>query len=148
MSQPDSATLSLISNLSVQDIGKKVRVYGRVLAIYPTSSLVLLEHEGCAVAVDLAACLGGTQHLPRLKDSIGVLAHVELQQSEQAQGMVVEGGTEEHLAYMPKYTLKREIVLSAVLMLPANDVDLHQWAVAVKASQGIEPLPFSLKWPS
>lgn len=148
MSQPDSATLSLISDLFAQDIGAKVRLYGRVLAVEAASSCVLLEHRGWAVVADLSACLGGSQHLPKLKDTIGLVAHVEQQSEEQGMGMAEAGAEEVELAYVPKFTLKRDFVLSGVLVLPGNDVDLHQWSDAVKASRTIEPLPFSLKEPS
>lgn len=69
--------MTLLEQLDDTRIGQKIRTYGRVLALDPSTSHCLLEHHAHAVLADLSLCLAGPQRLPDVKDTIGLVAYVE-----------------------------------------------------------------------
>lgn len=125
--QTDPGILARVSSLDGKWLGKKIRLVGRLLAYESTTCLALLLEDDTAVLVDVSLCVD-SESGSWLRDHLGVIRVI---------GYLEACSDEMPIPTMPTYAtapiLDPTLVVRAILVHEAADVDMDLWAKAVEA---------------
>lgn len=162
MSQPETALILPISDISLNRDQTKLRLAGIITAINPqNSSIVVLsdpfpspssDTTQCSILVDLSLCIsnngwkrGNEAKLPKLKSKLMVIGHLTRREVGMEVGWVTNSGKEGRELVEPqlrtslgegergKWMPNKYFILEAILVKPLDEqFDLALWNTAAR----------------
>ncbi|KAL4074198.1 hypothetical protein V8B97DRAFT_725237 [Scleroderma yunnanense] len=148
--QVDSAKVMMLDCITEDDIGRKLRVAGRMLTYDPESALVLLHDARSALLVDVTLCID-TEALLSLSDApknrdidhrwalerkgyVWVIGHLERVEDQMPIPILP--------AYLAPPDIDPSLVMRAVIVAPAKDLNTTQLRAALAEMAEVPPTPY------
>lgn len=152
--QVEHATVMTLDSITEHDVGRKLRVAGRMLTYDPESALVLLHDASSALLVDATLCLDleamhsvfsppsersknpNVDHNWALqrKSHVWVVGYLERAEDELPIPMLP--------AYLPAPDINPSIFIHALIISPAKDLDIVRLRAALTAMAEVPPTPY------
>ncbi|KAH7888396.1 hypothetical protein F5I97DRAFT_692305 [Phlebopus sp. FC_14] len=163
--QVDSATVIMLDCITDDDIGRKLRIAGRMLTYDAESALVLLHDASHALLVDVSLCIdadvllsvqsGGAKEERGSNGNTMVTMrdrNVDHRWALERKGYVWVVGYPERVdhdlpipelpAYLPAPVIDPSIVMRAVLVAPARDLNMVQLRSVLAEMAEVPPTPY------
>ncbi|KAI0769686.1 hypothetical protein BD413DRAFT_604807 [Trametes elegans] len=129
--QIESAAATRLASISPQLLSRKLRVAGRILHHETTTSIILIHDAEDALLVDVSLCLNAWKSAPWLRESrTVVMAMGYLELSETALPLPVLP------AHAPLVDANPHLVLRAIVVEDARELDMSLWNRAIQAQEG------------
>ncbi|KAI0675021.1 hypothetical protein C8Q78DRAFT_1075364 [Trametes maxima] len=130
--QIESATATRLASVSPQMLSRKLRVAGQLLHYDIDSSTVLIHDSEDALLVDVALCLSAWRSTPWLREPrTVVMALGYLESSDKPLSLPVLS------AHAPLVNVNPRLVLRAIVLEEARDLDLSLWNRAIAAREAV-----------
>ncbi|KAI6151199.1 hypothetical protein BKA82DRAFT_4353057 [Pisolithus tinctorius] len=139
--QVEHATVMTLDSITEHDVGRKLRVAGRMLTYDPESALVLLHDASSALLVDATLCLdleamhSITTGPYNAKATVWVVGYLERAEDELPIPMLP--------AYLTLLLISiPRSLFSALIISPAKDLDIVRLRAALTAMAEVPPTPY------
>lgn len=134
--QVESARVRMLDSITRDDVGRKLRVAGRMLTYDPESALVLLHDARSALLVDVTLCIDadallsvsdapGHRWALERKGHVWVIGHLDRVQDQLPIPMLP--------TYLAPPDIDPSLVLRAVMVAPAKDLQTGELRAALAA---------------
>ncbi|KAI5987509.1 hypothetical protein EDD15DRAFT_2372232 [Pisolithus albus] len=140
--QVEHATVMTLDSITEDDVGRKLRVAGRMLTYDPESTFVLLQDACSALLVDASLCINlevmhsvfdsSSDHS---KSPTGWLAMLKL--PDQLPIPILP-------ACLPAPDINPSILMHALIISPAKDLDMLRLHAALMEMTEVPPTPYPL----
>ncbi|KAI0645415.1 hypothetical protein C8Q79DRAFT_1010382 [Trametes meyenii] len=134
--QIESATTTRLASISPRMLPRKLRVAGQLLHHDVESSTILIHDGEDALLVDVSLCLNAWRSAPWLREPRGiVMALGYLESSDKPLPLPVLS------SHAPLVNVNPHLVLRAIVLEEARDLDLALWNRAIVAREAVAHTP-------